>query len=289
MVTRGIRSLAIVVALCAAVGASVAGNVREVRKTLESSMLVTGTVTIRPDGTVQAHEVDPKLELSEALRTFIDSVVSRWRFEPVKVDGEVVTAKVPMSLRLVASRAEDGKALAVRIASTQFGAAEDKANASDSVAIKSRAPLSYPVNALRMGGKGTVYLLVRVGRDGRVMDVEAEQVNLRVVGTTKQMDFLREDFARATVQGVKRWTFTPPTTGPEANASHWVGRIAVNYVSHGERPAEAGQWETYVPGPRNTAIPWAGDKLRTAGSPDAVPEGGFQTLGTGPRLLNGAG
>lgn len=283
MTRKGFWLVAATAALCFVLGTCIAGNTRETRKTLESSMLVTGTITIRPDGTVQEHALDPKIELPDELRTFIANAAARWRFEPVKVDGRAVTAKAPMSLRLVAKQTEDG-GYAIRITGTEFANDKD-APSGTMVEIKHRVPMSYPVSALRMGGKGTVYLLVRVARDGRAMDVEAEQVNLRVVGNSKQMQFLRDELARSAIQGVKRWTFTPPTSGPEAAAPHWIGRIAVNYVMGRESHAEVGEWDTYVPGPRNTRIPWAEERLRTAGSPDAVPEGGFRALGSGPRLL----
>ena len=283
MPKNGFWRLAVAAGLCVSIGWAIAGTALEARKAVESSMLVTGTITIGPEGTVQGHDIDPRVKLPDELRAFIANATLQWRFEPVKVDGHVVTAKAPMSLRLVAKRAEDGS-YAIRIASTQFQ--PEAGRPGEDVEIGHRAPMSYPGNAARLGGKGTVYLLVRVGRDGRVMDVEAEQVNLRVIGTSKQMNDLRDVFARAAIQGVKRWTFTPPATGPEAGAPHWLGRIAINYVLSGEGPADVGQWDSYVPGPRNTAIPWAQDKLRTAGSPDAVPEGGFQALGSGPRLID---
>ena len=45
-----------------------------------------------------------------------------------------------------------------------------------------------------------------VGRDGRVEDVAAEQVNLTVVGTARAMESIREALARASISGARRWT-----------------------------------------------------------------------------------
>src|SRR3546814_3191667 len=53
-------------------------------------------------------------------------------------------------------------------------------------------PPEYPAEAQRMGGKGTVYLVLRIGRDGRVADLLVEQVNLTAIGTESQMAKMRE-------------------------------------------------------------------------------------------------
>jgi hypothetical protein len=68
-----------------------------------------------------------------------------------------------------------------------------------------------------------------------------------------------------------------------------VGRVPIEFVLSGEHRAVPGQWDTYVRGPRKTDIPWAGEQLPTAGSPDALPEGGIYPLGHGARLLDPKG
>lgn len=45
-------------------------------------------------------------------------------------------------------------------------------------APKDMQPPAYPVNAFRGGATGVVYLLLKIGRAGKVEDVVAEQVNL---------------------------------------------------------------------------------------------------------------
>ena len=247
-------------------------------------MLVTGSVTIRPDGTVQSHEIDPKIELTPHIRSLVEGAARRWTFEPVKVDGRIVTARVPMSLRLIAKPAKQEGRYDVSIDSVRFGWVEPAKGGLAS--IKKLVPPSYPKSALQMGGKGTVYLLVRVDDAGRVIDAEVEQVNLRVVGSSHQMESLRNAFGQACVRAVRKWTFTPPTAGPDALAASWVGRVPIDFTLSGDRRAEPGQWETYVRGPRNADIPWARAQLRTAGSPDALPEGGVYPLGHGAHLLN---
>lgn len=266
---------------------ALAGNVAAVRKQVESSLQVSGTVTIAPDGTVQAHTLDPKAPLGEPLVQFLDESIRKWRFQPVTVDGKVVTARVPMHLRLVARPTGDGNA-SITIASTHFGS-RDAGVPTDFVSRGRLAPPMFPKDAARMGGKGTVYLIVQVGRDGRVANVDAEQVNLRVVGTENQMEMLRSTFTKAALRAARNWTFDIPTTGDEAKDDHWLVRVPVEFVlvgRPGDKPHDKTGWDSYVPGPRNARMPWAQDSLRVAGDPDALPDSGIYPLRQGAVLLN---
>ena len=142
-----------------------------------------------------------------------------------------------------------------------------------------------------MGGKGVVYLLVEVGRDGKVANVDAEQVNLGVVGGEREMDVLRSQFTAAALRAAKGWTFAIPTTGNQANDDSWILRVPVQFVltGPGEQQHKEGTWDTYIPGPRNMEIPWAQKKLKTAGSPDALPDDGIYPLRQGATLLTPLG
>jgi hypothetical protein len=258
---------------------------QEIRRQVESSRLVSGTITISKEGAVLEYQLDATPPVEPAVRALIDKAVAKWKFSPVLVDGQAVLAKVPMNLRLVASPIGNGEQVSVRIASTHFGGTSKEPV--EGMTIAHRPAASYPRAALRAHVGGTVYVVLRIGRDGRVLDVATEQVNLRAAGPEKSMRLLRADLATATEHSVRQWRFSPPTQGPEANQDEWIGRVTFSYhVNPGSEGPPV--WDTYVPGPRNTAIPWAEDKLRTAGSPDAMPDGGFQTLGSGPRLLDPA-
>jgi len=277
--------LASALALLLAAGMAVAGNAREARQQAESSLRVSGSLVVGPDGKVASHELDPEAPLTPALKAFVDDSIRGWRFQPVLVDGKAVRAKVPMSLRLVARRADDGK-FSVAIASTYFGSTED-VPPTDRLRSMRLTPPRFPSGALAMGGKGVVYLVVQVGRDGKVVNVDAEQVNLRVAGTDGQMAEVRKQFSDAAVRVARGWTFTIPTTGPAANDATWLVRVPVDYRLDGERQRENG-WDTYIPGPRNFEMPWAAEKLRMAGSPDALPDAGVYPLQQGATLLNPA-
>lgn len=251
------------------------------RKQAESSLHVTGTIVIDTDGKVQSHEIDPRIHLTPELSAFVSQSLARWRFQPVKVDGRVVRARVPMSLRLVATRLDDDK-FYLRIASTYFGGSHP---ATDSVRFLKMSSPKYPDAAARAGGKGMVYLLLQIGRDGKVMNVGVEQVNLRVVGPAVQMDALRKLFGEEAARAARRWTFQPPTTGEYAGRDTWFARVPVNFFLSGDKMPQPGEWETYIPGPRNTDMPWAHDQLKTAGAPDALPDHGVFPLEQGAKLL----
>ena len=260
-----------------------------VRKQAVSSLRVSGNIVIGTDGGVRSHELDPEAPLTPVLVDFIAGTIAKWKFEPVLVDGKPVNARVPLSLRLVAQPADDGK-YDISIVSTYFGSKAD-APATDSLKSIQQTPPKYPKTALLMGGKGVVYLLVEVGRDGKVANVDAEQVNLGVVGGEREMDVLRSQFTAAALRAAKGWTFAIPTTGNQANDDSWILRVPVQFVltGPGEQQHKEGTWDTYIPGPRNMEIPWAQKKLKTAGSPDALPDDGIYPLRQGATLLTPLG
>ncbi len=287
MILRTFGSLAL--AACLLLGMSrdaVSGNTAAARKQLESSLQVSGTITIARDGSVQSHRLDPGAPLGGELTRFLDASIGKWRFEPVLVDGRVVIAKVPMHLRLIAKAAGDGRS-SISIASTYFGSSDEVA-ATDHPRSAKLAPPKFPQDALSMGGKGTVYLIVQVGRDGKVANVDAEQVNLRVLGNAREMDALRKSFTTAAVRAGKQWTFVIPTTGESAKEEAWLVRVPVDFMltEQGQKPGKRVGWDTYIPGPRNTGVPWAQEKLRTAARPDALPNDGIYPLRQGAKLLS---
>lgn len=256
-----------------------AQNARAVRKQAESSLRLVGSLVIGTDGRVEEHQLDKDAPLSPTLTAFVDQAIRAWRFEPVKVNGEIVRAKVQMSMRLVATRTDDDK-FSVRIASTHFGDSTPKPGPKLAVGN----PPRYPKAAMVAGGEGTVYLVVQIGADGKVRNVDAEQVNLYVAGTEKQMTWMRKLLADASINAARVWRFTPPTEGADVGKDSWLARIPVTFLMNHEM-SKPGQWETYIPGPRNMNIPWAQERLKLAGNPDALPDSGVFLLDEGATLL----
>ncbi|MGH8081872.1 MAG: energy transducer TonB [Lysobacter sp.] len=251
---------------------------RAVRKQVELSMVVTGKVRIDDAGHVQGLEVDRESELPAAVAGLIRGSVTKWEFEPLR-PGQTAAAS-PMAVRVVARQAPDeGKdKFTMRIVSASFGETP-REEMPNGIALQ---PPVFPASALSARVPATVYLVARVGRDGKVQDIVAEQVNLRAVGSEQQMIGFRKQFADASIATAKRWKFAPPTQGEDAGAADWVVRVPVDFLFDLKRPAY-GQWEAYVPGPRQRAL-WNRFDQGTAGV-DAFSSDRPQLLGRGPRLL----
>jgi hypothetical protein len=258
-----------------------AGGAGAVRKQAEATILITGTIAIAPDGTVSDSTLDFPEKLPPGVVDMVQKQVLVWRFEPIVVDGKPVHAQTKMSLRVVGKKRDDDSVI-VGIRSATFGDPRDEPEELR-VSSKYMNPPRYPVAAAKSGVSGTVYLLLRVGRDGRVEDAVAEQVNLRVVATEGVMARWRRALGDAARSTAKDWRFAPPTRGELVDEPYWVVRTPVDFFFPGNSPYEYGRWQLYVPGPRETPE-WSRDK-HSMGS-DALADGGVYTSGRpGLRLL----
>ncbi len=247
-----------------------AQNAREMRKQVEASMLVTGSVDIAQDGSVTAHTLDEPQKLPPYVVDLIERAVPALRFEPVLVDGVPALARAKMSLRLVATPGEGGN-MNVAIRSAHFGdddAAEDTAR----VHQDDMRPPRYPAGIAQMGGKGSVYLLIKVGRDGAVEDVVSEQTNLTALGTARQMESIRRGLEKSAIDAARHWTFTPPSSGDAVDSAHWVVRVPVEFSIDTVPGSVYGEWVGYLPGPR-LRPDWAQPDA-PGFSPDAIAANG---------------
>ncbi|WP_295942289.1 TonB family protein [uncultured Xanthomonas sp.] len=257
-----------------------------VRKQIESSMLVSGTIDIEPSGTVSALALDQQERLPKGVVDFVRSTVMQWKFEPGLRDGKPVPARAPMTLRVVAKRLQ-GDDYQVEIRGADFSH-YDPSDRSVVTSIQMKPP-AYPEAAYSVGAAGSAYLVLKVGRDGRVADAAVEQVNLRVVASERQMQQLREVLGKSALGAARKWTFRPPSEGKDVEAPYWTVRVPVDYALRDDMPQGApssyGRWTSYVPGPRQRA-PWITGEDATGFSPDLLPAGGvYMADGAGPRLL----
>ncbi|MHB8913244.1 MAG: energy transducer TonB [Lysobacter sp.] len=265
--------------LVSCVGAAGASGPGAVRKQVESSLLVKGTIDLHADGSVAGYALDNPGAVPEGIAALIADAVPLWRFEPVEISGGATRARATMSMRLVAKKMEGGD-FTVQIRGAQFFGQERPGESVGSVKL---VPPAYPAAAARSGVGGTVYTVVKIGRDGRVADAVAEQVNLRIIASESDMGRWRDLLAKAALRAVKHWTFRPPTLGDEVDAPYWSARVPVDFVAPDQRLPKDGQWQAYVPGPRQD-IPWTSDDS-DAGGADALAADGVYPVGGGPRLL----
>lgn len=262
-------------------------GIKEVRQQVEASMLVTGAIIIEPEGAVEKLDIDQRDKLPEAVIGLVEKAAAGWKFEPILVDGVARRGKARMSLRVVANKLPNGD-FQVALRGSHFGdeaiSPEERQQRNDSVRSIKLQPPAYPGGAARLGAQGTVYLVVKVGRDGTVADVITEQVNLGFVGDERLMQQARDAFSEASLVAARKWTFQPPTEGAAVDAPFWLVRVPVDYKMPGKKAPGYGRWEVYVPGPRQSA-PWMQSERGEGGSPDAMVAGGVYEIGKGRRLL----
>ncbi len=273
-------------------GISISAMALAAEPPIQASMVIGGTITVNPDGSVKTYTIRDLDELPPAVRNIVQATVPNWQFVPVMVHGKATTAEAGMSLRIVADWPSiHAKQATIRVAGAVFGCEARRKSQlpgecplGTAVTEVSRRPPRYPVEAVRARVGGEVFLVLEIGRDGHVMQAAARQVNL--YSLTDQQARFRKMLADASLEAARRWTFRAPTVGPDAAKQHWVVTVPINYtigpprmqtgslLRRTGRPARD-QWRAYVPGPVQS-IPWnEEDQSGTGGSGDAIAAGGL--------------
>lgn len=252
----------------------------EVRKQVESALYVTGTIDITPSGKVVEYALDQPEKLPKGIIDMTARLLPQWTFEPIALQDAAVS-RSKMNLLFVGRKLDDGR-YSVELRSATFSGTQ----ADEAVAIspKNRKLPNYPLSLIDAGVSGTVYLIVKVGRDGKVMAVDASHVNLRVISRESNMQQWRNILARTSIAAAKQWTFLPPTSGTDADKPYWFGTLPIDYTLASQKISGYGEWQTYVAGPK-TLIPWLDDTLMAEGNTDALTPNSFHTAGSGRRLL----
>lgn len=279
------RILALMLGLLVAFASHAAGP-RAVRKTVESSMLVTGWVLIATDGSISKLELDEPDKLPTGVLSLVEQAGASWRFEPLLIDGVARKARARMSLRIAAKKI-DAERYEVGIRSGYFGeeamTPEERLARGDSIKPIAMKPPIYPEIAWKVGARGTVYVVLKIGREGTVQELFAEQVNLQVIGSENEMDRMRDMLAKSALNAARKWTFQLPAVGENAKKETWVVRVPVDFQFHGYQRPSYGQWDSYVPGPTRRA-PW-NTGFDSAQSPDAMIAGVLYDARYSLRLL----
>lgn len=268
-------------------GAAVAAKPSDASQQIEASMVVTGSINVEPDGSVSGYKLDRPEKLPQGVVDLVAKAVPAWAFEPVLVGGKAVPARAKMSL-LVFARQLAPERYEIGIRSANFGDEGRARAAGESTSAKKMDPPRYPSEAGRLGVSGIAYVVVRIGRDGRVEDAMIEQVNLKTMGSPEQMAAWRDGFAKASLAAARKWTFHPPTVGEEVDAPYWLARVPTDYETRGTSEVAYGKWNMYLPGPR-TLVPWQDIEQSSASSPDATDGSGVYSLRQSLHLLTPLG
>ena len=209
-------------------------------------MVLTGTLVVSDDGTITAYAIDRAAEVPAEVLRHIGRSIPDWRVKGA--DG--MPEKVGFSVRVVALPHGSGRHV-LSLAGASIRTARDR-DQEPTVAGRLKRP-EYPRSHVAKGISGEVVMIVKLGRDGGVEDLVAEQVNLDVVGPADEVAQIRADFSAHTAAAARRWKFRMPVKGPLADEPYLSVRVPVTYDTK-PRPGY-GQWMYYVPGPRRP-MPW---------------------------------
>lgn len=259
----------------------------ELVKNVEASLLVTGTITVNPDGSVYDYKLNKPDKLPAGVVQLVSKDVPQWKFKPVLQEGKPIQAEAQMALRVVVHQNDkDDYSVGIRGASFGRDTPEAQCEPGTCVSHLTTKPPGYPIDAARAGAGGTVYLLIRIDRQGKVENLAVRQIDLRAAGSESELADLRAKFSAASLETARGWTFNIPTKGDEAAHDHWLVTCPVNFQIESMQVAddgreihnhsEYGKWDVYVPGPVQS-IPWADDedkRLAGNGSADAIPDDG---------------
>lgn len=276
------QSLSFTVLALAVSATAYAQSSAEVRKQAEASMVVAGHIRINGDGSVATLDLDRESALPKEVSGFVRTAVPQWRFAPLSAE-QGTSAAATMQIRVVAHPRSDGN-YELSLRSAHFGDI-------DADEIAKPRPLrrpAYPITLDNSNISASVYMLIRIGTDGKVLDASAEQVNLYVVASEREMTRMRTLFAESSIYTAKRWRFTPITDGAVDSQKVVTARVPVDFVAHGRRAPAYGRWDSYIPGPRMRAS-WSDDVDTEGSGVDAFTGEGLQLVGKGPRLLTKLG
>lgn len=253
----------------------------------EASMVVLGTVTVAPDGSVAGYQLDHADALPAAVNTLLQQAIPGWRFEPAASDTRPVLTQTRMSLRVVLHSLGD-KRFRLYVAGASFGTFSD--NFAD--VTTSHVEPKYPFPAIRQRVSGTVFVALKIDPQGHVLDASVEQVNLRIAGTDSDVERFRGWLADSALDAVRKWVFNPKALGGGDDVHYAI--VPIDYwLEHRQgveqRPGSPGHWDVYIPGPRQP-LPWLDASSLFAGSSDALPAGGVFVFHPGaPRLRSALG
>ena len=207
-----------------------AGGPSELRKQVEASMVLTGSVDVAQDGSVRRYELDHPEQIDPVVLDFVERNIRSWSFDVGSLPAVIsptATIRNSMSI-LVVAKAIDDKTYSLRLVGSNFNAVNPEPGTR--LRHAKMTPPTYPQAAAAARVKGKVYVMVKVGRNGVVEDAIAEQVNLGVVARNEiEMKRWRKMLAASALGAVKQWKFVYPTRGEQADEPFIVARVRVEY------------------------------------------------------------
>lgn len=186
----------------------------------------------------------------EQIDKLIISKMKQWRFEPVRVDGQVRNVRAHMRYLLSARAIEGSDALEVSFADVDFVDPQPQDPPSAKLAHVTKPPV-YPREMItrRLGAR--VELAVELDADGRVR--RAAPIQGWLIGRPVE-DGLRDrymaQFVKASAKAVETWRFEPPA--PDATLVYTPFVFA---ISESSAAPDSSRWQPATP-IKFAAEPW---------------------------------
>lgn len=210
-------------------------------KGVRYEMVADGEVQIALDGHVSDYRLAS--ELAPEIAALVNRSVRRWRFQPILQDGQPVTAKTALQIRLSAESAADKPdSFVVRVIGVEFGAPSRRS---------ANHPPRYPGLAISARLNAKVVLLLRIDDAGKVVEARPYQTSLGArTRSERDAEAWRKIFERESIAAAKTWKYDLT----EAVGGRRVGRYALAPIEFRlVRPAAGSErldkWKGYIPGP----------------------------------------
>jgi hypothetical protein len=167
----------------------------------------TGALAVDAEGRVTSVILDHK-ELGEETMAVFERRIREWRFEPVLVEGRAVPVRAGIHLGLLLKKGARDQDDVFEISgvwlsetTTSDVDAVDVTPTEAEIVADLKAPL-YPRRALQAQVGARVQLLLRIGADGKVVDVATHAAELRTQFAHSELD--RKRFASMFIKGAER-------------------------------------------------------------------------------------
>jgi hypothetical protein len=244
-------------------------------------MVAGGSLQIAPDGSVASVEVEPAVELQ--LREALARTVGKLHFEPIRVKGQAVQATTGFEAVLIGRRS--GSGMAVNLDTIDFmtpkGMTPAAVDGDGGIKGKSMRPPVYPHEAQMALRMGQVRLAIRVGADGKAVDVAV--VDSLVYDFKFKPGALKSTlsgFEKASMAAARSWTFDVPPDAASRGAEDMTVTTSVVYLfdlKDGMHIDQHGMWWPILKAPRRE-IAWmpktSSDRLADTGGTSAIAGGG---------------
>ncbi len=226
----------------------------------------TGELVVDAEGRVASVTLDHK-DLGAKVMAAFEQKIRAWRFEPVITEGRAVEAKARMHLGLLLRERTEDTALTTEVRAVRFsdppGPGQVSATGVDALGAKAvglqMPPPIYPGSPRRAGVGAVLWLLVKVGADGRVEKVgmqAAELMSLETITPEWRKSHLQQ-FLDAAVKATRKWRL-PGFAGTDVRVPMTFplpGDDRRRWVPIVQMPVEVPAWVEMC---KNDAIPLSG-------------------------------